>query len=491
MSLFPDSQLPNKVHLIAYPNSLGKDLREMKYVLDTYLKKYIHGIHILPFYPSSSDGGFAPLTHEEIDPAWGTWEDIKAIANDYYLTADLVVNHISSQSEYFQDYVEHSSDSRYKDFFIPMERFCSEEDGTCADIGLEKIYRPYPSSPFREYARADGSKVKLWSTFSEDQVDLNMDNPEVREMYVRYIKGLSDHGVKMLRLDAIGYAIKRLGSDCFMIPETYELIRSITDIANEHGIETLAEVHFDYQTQMKISESGASDWTYDFALSPLLIHGLFKGTSERIKNWIKIRPHKQVTVLDTHDGIGIVDAKGLLSEEEIAETTNLLHLNGGNIVHRASGTSAKNVDVYQINSTYYSALGANDDAYIAARIVQFFVPGVPQVYCVGLFDGQNDIQGFELTGNGRDVNRHRYTIEEIERDLEIPPTKRLLKLIDFRNTYPAFNGTFTLLHSKNHILRLRFDLDDLYCEAIVNLKTYANSVEYVDTASKEKEVTSF
>lgn len=447
--------LQNKVQLITYADSLGKNLNELHTALEQYFSDIVYGVHILPFYPSSSDRGFSPLTHVEVDPAFGTWEDIKRIGEKYDVMCDFIVNHRSSQSEWFQDFLEKGDNSEYKECFITEEKF-----GDVSEETLKKIDMPRPESPFVEFACSDGTIKKVWCTFSKDQIDLDTTSPKVKAYFNEVMEVFAQNGVDIIRLDAAGYAAKEPGTTCFLISPTYSLIEELGASAYKHGMAILPEMHNHYKLQLNLAKRKGVDYVYDFALSMLLMHALLNKETEYLKHWIDIRPEKSITTLDTHDGLPIPDIVDLLPEEEREKLAMQIKENGGEAVERASGANAENVDHYQINCTYYSALAENDDAYIAARAIQLFVPGIPQIYYVGLLVGKNDEELLEQTNNGRDINRHAYTLEEIEQECMRPVVQRLFKLIQLRNNHPAFSGRFYTKHTPNTELHLGWHHDD-------------------------------
>lgn len=185
-------------------------------------------------------------------------------------------------------------------------------------------------------------------------------------------------------------------------------------------------------------------FVYDFALPMVVLYSLYSGKSNRLANWLQMSPMKQFTTLDTHDGIGVVDARDLLTDEELDYTSNKLYEVGANVKRIYSSEKYNNLDIYQINSTYYSALGNDDASYLLSRVLQCFAPGIPQVYYVGLLAGENDIELLESSKEGRNINRHYYTLEEIDREVERPVVKKLINLLRFRNTSKAFDleGSF-------------------------------------------------
>ncbi|HSO19096.1 MAG TPA: sucrose phosphorylase, partial [Desulfosarcina sp.] len=392
--------LKNQVQLIVYPDSLGGDLNELHYVLRRYLSRAVGGVHILPFYPSSADRGFSPMTYEAVDPDFGNWRDIDLIGAEFDLIIDFMVNHISRQSVYFQDYLEKGIDSEFADMFLSFNKL--SPDGEISQEDLAKVYTRKPRPPYTVIHRADGSKEKIWCTFDYEQIDLDWESPKTHEVMRRFLIRLSRTQAKMIRMDAFAYCTIKIGTNCFFLePQVWELLEWLQEYVAPFGVEILPEVHEHYRYHRKISDRGY--WTYDFALPMLMLHTLYHHTSRALRQWLAICPRKQITTLDTHDGIGVVDVQDLLSPEELDRTLKGLDDKGANTRKIFSGPEYENLDIYQVNCTYYSALECNDDSYIAGRAIQFFVPGIPQVYYVGLLAGENDIDLARLTKNGRDI----------------------------------------------------------------------------------------
>ncbi|HEX3075695.1 MAG TPA: sucrose phosphorylase, partial [Lachnospiraceae bacterium] len=234
------------------------------------------------------------------------------------------------------------------------------------------------------------------------------------------------HGAAIIRLDAFAYATKKAGTSCFFIePEVWNLLKECEGVLDEYDVSILPEIHEHYTMQQKIADKDF--YVYDFALPMLLINALYYGNSSYIKNWLTICPRKQFTTLDTHDGIGVVDVRDLLPDEEIDRTKEDIFKFGANVKKIYNTAAYNNLDIYQINCTYYSALGDDDMAYLIARAVQFFAPGIPQVYYVGMLAGRNDLKLLEETKVGRNINRHYYSVEEIEDEVQRPVVQKLLK----------------------------------------------------------------
>ena len=429
-------KIKNEAMLITYADSLGKNMSELKQVLDKHLQGVIGGVHLLPFFPSTGDRGFAPSDYTTVDPALGTWEDVEALGEDYYLMFDFMINHISRESKFFQDFKKNHELSPYKEMFIRIHEFFPENRPTQEDIDL--IYKRKDKAPFQTVEFADGTKEEVWNTFGEEQIDLDVTKEVVKEFIRETIKDMASHGCSLIRLDAFAYAIKKLDTnDFFVEPDIWELLDEVRQEAAKYDVELLPEIHEHYSIQMKIANHDY--YIYDFALPMVTLYSLYSGKSERLAHWLKMSPMKQFTTLDTHDGIGVVDARDLLTDEELDYTSEELYKVGANVKKVYSSANYNNLDIYQINSTYYSALGDNDRSYLLARAIQVFAPGIPQVYYVGLLAGKNDIELLEATKEGRNINRHYYDLAEIEEEVQRPVIQQLFALLKFRNESLAFD----------------------------------------------------
>jgi len=472
--------IKNQCQLITYPDSLGKNLNELHWILLKYFKNAIGGVHILPFYPSSADRGFSPITYTEVDSQFGDWDNIKNIAKDFDLMVDFMVNHISAKSVFFKDYLENGSDSKYADMFLSLNKF--SPTGELSKQDLDKVYTRKDRPPYLEIQRADGSKEKVWCTFDYEQIDVDINSPVTKEIFRNFIISLCEHGTKIIRIDAFAYVTKELGTNCFFLePKVWEVLDWLNQFTSAFDVQILPEIHEHYTIQKKISEKGF--WVYDFALPMLCLQGIFSCDSKNLKNWLKICPRNQFTTLDTHDGIGVVDVADLLTKQEIEDTVNELYQKGGN-PHKIylNNPDYEILDIYQINCTYYSALGENDNAYITARTIQMFTPGIPQIYYVGLLAGKNDLELLETTKVGRNINRHYYDLAELETETQRPVVQRLLKLMEFRNNCPAFEGELEVMDSPKNILNLVWTKDQFSAKAVINLESYVCEIQYTDVS---------
>jgi len=471
--------MQNKVQLITYVDRLGGGgLRELTALLTGPLQGVFGGVHLLPFFDpiDGADAGFDPIDHTRVDPRLGDWRDVAALAGHVDVMADVIVNHVSDRSPQFLDFFQHGSASAYQGLFLTVDTVFPHG---ASDADLARIYRPRPGRPLREVTLANGEQRTLWTTFTPQQLDIDVTHAQGRDYLARILDTLAANGVRMARLDAVGYAIKKAGTSCFMLPETFEFIRRFAARGRALGIEMLVEVHSYYRRQIEIATH--VDRVYDFALPPLLLHAFMFGTAAHLKDWIRIRPVNAITVLDTHDGIGIIDIgadpgdraarPGLVPPNQIEQLVEQIHDRSRGESRQATGAAASNLDLYQVNCTYLDAMGGDARRYLLARAIQFFLPGIPQVYYVGLLGGRNDMTLLQRTRVGRDINRHHYSAAEIEAALRQPLVQDLLALIRFRNAHPAFGGSFRLLDSAPQVLLLRWELERHFAELRVELGT--------------------
>ena len=486
--------MKNQVQLITYVDRLGgsrdgADLARLKRLLsapESPLAGVFGGVHLLPFFHAidGADAGFDPIDHTQVDPRLGDWADIKSLTEVVDVMADVIVNHMSSESPQFLDYSAKGEASAYAGLFLTLDAVFPNG---ATERDLLTVYRPRPGLPLTYATLRNGERRILWTTFTAAQIDIAVHHPQGRAYLAGILKTFADNGIRMVRLDAVGYAIKKAGANCFMMPQTFDFIAEFAGEARALGIEVLVEIHAYHQRQIEIA--ARVDWVYDFALPPLVLHAFSFGTAAALKRWIAIRPTNALTVLDTHDGIGIIDIgadasdraahPGLVPPEELDALVERIHDASQGQSRRATGAAASNLDLYQVNCTFFDAMGRNETAYLLARAVQFFLPGVPQVYYVGLLAGHNDMALLERTLVGRDINRHYYTEAEIASDCRRPVVQRLIALIRLRNSHPAFAGRFELLPSADDSLHLRWAQGDQdWAELSVNFATQAHDLSY-------------
>ena len=427
-------KLKNEAMLITYPDSLGHNIKDLEEVVDRDFKGAIGGIHLLPFFPSAGDRGFSPMDYRKVEPAFGDWSDVEELGEKYYLMFDFMINHISSHSPEFQDVLKNGKDSKYYDMFLDWDAFWPKGRPTQEDVDL--IYKRKDKAPVEEF-EVKGEKLHFWNTFGPDQIDWDVRHQLVQKFIKQTLNELVDHGASLIRLDAFAYAIKKLDeNDFFVEPEIWDLLEQVKQDLGDRA-DILPEIHEHYTMPFKVAKHGY--FIYDFVLPMVTLYTLYSGKTDRLAAWLKQVPMKQFTTLDTHDGIGVVDAKDILTDDELEYTVDQLYKVGANVSRKYSSAAYHNLDIYQINTTYYSALGNDDLRYFIARLIQVFAPGIPQIYYVGLLAGENDLELLEKTKEGRNINRHYYTKEEVAEEVKRPVVAKLLNLLRFRNQAAAFD----------------------------------------------------
>jgi sucrose phosphorylase len=460
---------------MTYPDSLGGDLAALDTLLRGPLDGLFGGVHILPPFPSSGDRGFAPLTYGEIDPRFGTWADVEHLAQGRDVLLDLMINHISRRSVEFEDFRAHGRRSPYADLFITVDKVWPSGDPPADEVA--RIFLRKPDTPFSSVTIEETGVVEqVWTSFGtkdwSEQIDLDVTSATTRALITDWLRSFAARGVRIVRLDAVGYVIKRAGTSCFMVePEIYTFLDWIIGVAASLDLAVLPEVHDRYATHERLASHGY--WTYDFVLPGLLLHALETGSSARLCDHLARSPERQFTMLDCHDGIPVrPDLDGILKPQEMLRLADLVQRRGGNVNQILSEAHLDGeVDVHQLNCTYYSALDRDDDRYVAARAIQLFARGVPQIYYVGLLAGENDHRAVTESGEGRSINRHDYTIQEVDDAIRRPVVQRVMDLVRLRNTHPAFAGRLDVATTDDTTLRLAWRHGEDACELEVDLRS--------------------
>ena len=475
--------LRNAVQLIVYPDRIGRGLADLESFLAGPVGEVIGGLHLLPPFPSNADGGFSPLTHQEIDPRFGGWEHLERLAARFDLSLDLVLNHLSDESPEFRDYLRQGAASPFAPLFIDVDAL-----GEITPDDLAKIHIRKEKEPFRTVSFADGSQRRVWCTFTEQQVDLDYRSTETFELMADNLRFMSARGVKLFRLDAFGYTTKEIGTSCFLVePQVWSILEWFRDKAAEFGSEVLPEVHDHPSWQYAIADRKM--WCYAFALPPLVLYSLLDADSRHLKAWLRMCPHQQITVLDTHDGICIPDVEDILPRERIEILIQNVSERSADPILRGSAANVHSVGaIYQLTCTFYDALMRNDDAYIAARAIQLFAPGIPQIYYVGLLAGSNDTELMEESGELRDINRHYYSLEEAAEATRQPVVQRLLALMRLRSHHPAFEGDFELHYSNDSSVSMGWRKGKHYCLVLIDLRFKTSTVSCSDVDGGEERV---
>ncbi len=418
--------------------------------LHRYCKNTVNNVHILPFFPYSSDDGFSVIDYSSVNESLGTWEDIEAIAKDYGLMTDLVINHCSARSAWFDNFVK--GEGTGSDFFFTADP---------AD-DLSMVTRSRVSPLLRETETAKGTK-HVWCTFSHDQVDFDFRNPNVLLAFVDIIRLYIDKGAKLFRLDAVAFLWKIVGTNCINLPQTHEVIRLLRTLI-EHvdpSIIIITETNIPNRENLTyFGNANEAHAIYNFSLPPLLVNTLVSGDCKYLKSWMMSMPPAQngtayFNFIASHDGIGLRPAEGLLSDEEISELVHTMQNFGGKISWRASDHGQQKP--YEINITLFDALQGTIkgpdrwqiDRFICAHAIMLGMEGIPGLYIHSLLGTSNDYEKVANTGQNRSINRRRWELTELEALLDSPYSQhhkvltRLSQLIRVRKAQPAFHPNAT------------------------------------------------
>lgn len=403
--------------------------------LHQFVKKYNRGaintLHILPFFPYSSDKGFAVVDYDQVDPNLGTWQDILDMDRDYKLMFDAVLNHCSSKSDMFKQFI--NGNLVFKDFFISYK---SPNDLTPDQ--RSKIFRPRTSDILTRFETINGPRY-VWTTFSEDQVDLNFRNPAVLMTVLEGLLFYIRHGANLLRMDAVTYIWAEPGTECVHLPQTHEIVRLIRDVIDtvSPGVAIITETNVPHKLNVSYFGNGYDEahMVYNFALPPLVLHTFYREDATVLSKWAKeLKPPSKVAtffnMLDTHDGIGLMGVKGIFSKEDIEFIIKKAKKHGALINYKMKEDRTQ--EPYEINSTWWSIL--NDDKSnenidlqikraLASRSISLVIQGVPGVYIHGILGTPNDYKLVKKTGVNRDINRGVIDPKTIEKQLQDAKSK--------------------------------------------------------------------
>ena len=455
--------------LITYGDQVSRPgeppLRTLTTVCAERLTGLVSGVHILPFYPWTSDDGFSVVDYRAIDPALGTWADVRALAERFRLMFDGVINHVSASSEWFQGFLK--DDPRYRDYFIVVE----------GAPDLSQVVRPRALPLLTPVTTTVGEK-KVWTTFSADQIDVNAANPDVLLELIDVLLLYAAEGADFIRLDAIAYLWKEIGTTCIHLPQTHraiQLIRAVLD-ANAPHVALITETNVPHVDNISYFGDGRNEaqLVYNFALPPLTLHTLRTGDATALREWATTLtlPSKEVTFfnfLASHDGIGLNPARGILPQADIDALVQRTLDHGGLISskHNSDGTQSP----YEMNINYFDAL--SDPAgpeplelqaarFMAAQAIMLMIVGMPGIYFHSLFGSRGWPEGVQQTGRNRTINREKLTYERLTRELAEAGSLRnqvytaYATLLRARSSTPAFHplGTQEVVDAGRHIFAL-------------------------------------
>ncbi|PLW81672.1 alpha-amylase [Kineobactrum sediminis] len=437
-----------------------KPLQTLKRFLDNYTGGVISAVHLLPFYPWSSDDGFSVLDYSSVNEALGDWDDVAAIAADYDLMADLVINHCSSRSLWFENFLKDEDPGR--DYFFTAS----------PDDDLSAVVRPRTSPLLREVTTARGTEW-VWCTFSHDQVDLDFRNPAVLRQFVSIVRHYLNNGVRLFRLDAVAFLWKIPGTSCLNLEQTHELVRLLRTLVEHARPDAVLITETNIPNRENLSYFGNANeahCVYNFSLPPLLLNTLVSGDCSYLKQWLMSMPPAQngttyFNFVASHDGIGLRPAEGLLSDEELDTLIATMQEFGGHVSYRALEDGRNRP--YEINISLFDALQGTLDGpdehglarFLCAHAIMFGLEGIPGLYIHSFLGTRNDYSRVKHSGHNRAINRHQWQLAELDEALTDPVASHglvvrgLRDLLAIRRCQPAFhpNATQFTLHLGCHL----------------------------------------
>ncbi len=448
------------VVLITYADTVQradeKPLVTLHRFLQDCLADTVSAVHILPFFPYSSDDGFSVMDYLAVNESHGTWEDIERIAGDYKLMADLVINHMSARSRWFENFRKRVEPG--KDYFF---------EGNPRD-DLSAVVRPR-TSPLLNAVQTDDGERYVWCTFSEDQVDLNFANPMVLIEFAAIIRYYLDRGIILFRLDAVAFLWKEPGTPCIHLQQTHELIKMLRLLIEHHSPNAVVITETNVPNRENLTYFGNANEAhviYNFSLPPLLINTLVTGDCKHLKTWLMSMPPAQMgttylNFIASHDGVGMRPTDGLLSEEEKQRLINTMESFGGKVSFRRTPDGRD--QPYEINIALYDALQGTAESgrdhwqlprFLCAHTIMLALEGIPAFYIHSLLATENDLARVEHTGRLRSINRSQWQLDDLEEKLGDPLSHHgkafaeLKRLIAIRRKQPAFhpNATQFTLH---------------------------------------------
>lgn len=438
------------IAMITYGGTIQSQDQNPLASLHRFLKEYIGEtigiVHILPFFPYSSDDGFSVIDYLAVDDKLGTWVDVESIANDYRLMADLVINHGSSKSKWFQQFL--SDEAPGKDYYFTAD--------PAADLG--DVVRPR-SHPLLTSFQTSAGERHVWSTFSADQLDFDFTNPDVLLEFIKIIAEYIDHGVRVFRLDAVAFLWKKIGTPSINLDETHEVIRLLRTLMDHHA-ETLViitETNIpNHENLTYFGNQNEAHVIYNFSLPPLLLHALLTGNALYLKRLTRSNPPALTgcTYLNftaSHDGVGLRPTEGVLPQGEVDQMLAAMRRFGGRVsMRRGPGGTEK---PYEMNISYFEAMqgtleGADShqiDRFMAAMAIMLALEGIPAIYIHSLLATPNGYEEVNRTGRNRSINRCQLDYEDLEvkladeRTIEAQVFSRFMALIELRKQQPAFH----------------------------------------------------
>ena len=409
------------------------------------LKDHFSTVHILPFFPSSSDDGFSVVDYRRVDVRLGGWDDIKEMSGDFRLMGDLVMNHISRHSDWFKQYL--AKQEPYTDFFIEVD----------PKIDLSDVTRPR-SSPLLTPVHTKKGEKFVWSTFSDDQIDVNFANRDVLFEYLDIFFFYLSKGLSVIRLDAVAFIWKEIGTNCIHLKQTHEIVKLVRTLTDCFAPDATIITETNVPHKENISYFGDGDEThmvYQFSLPPLLLHAILTENSTYLTEWVKtLKPLPDnctyFNFTSSHDGIGVRPLEGLVPQDEFTSLVESIRKKGGFVSEKKNPDGS--LSPYELNITYFDAFsGINgsqslqERRYICSQIISMSLKGVPGIYFHNLTATRNNLQGVSITGRFRTINRKKWYYEELTGELSDPDStthrifNKMKQIIAARKKHPAFH----------------------------------------------------
>lgn len=452
--------------LIAYGDMVNREDVHPLAVLNEFAREKLQGmvntIHILPFFPFSSDDGFSVIDFKEVNPEWGCWDDIDELTESFDLMVDVVVNHISQHSEWFQAFKKNQTP--YNDYFITVD----------PHIDLSAVFRPRALPLLTRVDTAEGEKW-VWTTFSEDQIDLNFSNPavllEILGIFLFYV----GQGARFIRLDAVAFIWKEIGTNCIHLPQVHRIIELVRRVLDEVAPQVVLITETNVPHKENISYFGdgihEAQMVYNFSLPPLVLHSIQTGSAEKLMAWVKTLdlPSTQVSFfnfLASHDGIGLLPARGILADEEIEALAEHTLAMGGRVSYKNNPDGSQSP--YEMNINYLSATCKAEveecdeliaDRFLASQSIMLALRGVPGIYYHSLLGSQSWFEGMQASGQNRTINREKLEVDCLYEQLEAPGTLRSMvyqgfkTMLSLRQQDPAFDpfGRQEVIDGNRHV----------------------------------------
>ena len=481
------------------PEGSGRtSLAELDRIIGTHLAGLFSAVHILPFFPFSSDDGFSVIDYKQVNPELGSWSDVEKLSGRVSLMFDLVLNHISAKSGWFEKYLKDEPG---------LENLAIEVD---PNEDLSGVTRPRALPLLTKFVKADGSPVHLWTTFSEDQIDLNYADPQVLALMLDVLLSYLEKGARIIRLDAVAYLWKEIGTSCIHLPQAHEVVRLFRDVFDRlaPGAIIITETNVPHAENISYFGNGSDEaqMVYNFTLPPLLLHTFLKGSSRDFRNWISglSAPSERTTFFNfsaSHDGIGVRPLEGILPREDVQALADHAIACGGRVSLKNNPDGSQSP--YELNVTYVDAMGRGPDdhlhveRFLASQAIQLAVPGVPAVYVHSVLGSRNWNEGVAQTGRARTINRERLDSIAVEKELADGNSfrtrvfKGYSRLLEIRRSQAAFHpnsaaeypdlgdGIVAIIrgHGDEKIICL---VNVTECEMFLNLNEYGQDDTYID-----------